>query len=77
MNMQIYVTSPAATSFIYFLIGENYFYVLYLFYLFVFFTFLPKQKLFSNSALLFFVLSDPSIYWCINKICFVFYARRE
>ncbi len=32
MNMQIYVTSTAATSFIYFLIGENYFYVLYLFY---------------------------------------------
>ncbi len=27
-DMQINVTSPAATSFIYFLIGENYFYVL-------------------------------------------------
>ncbi len=49
MNIQINVTSPAATSFIYFLIGENYFYVLYLFYLFVFFTssilFLNKNRL--------------------------------
>ncbi len=81
MNMQINVTSPAATSFIYFLIGENYFYVLYLFYLFVFFT--SSKILFLNKNclvtvhFLFFVLSDPSIYWCINKICFVFYARRE
>ncbi len=45
MNMQINVTSPAATSFIYFLIGENYFYVLYLFYLFVF---LPHRRFFLN-----------------------------
>ncbi len=71
MNMQINVTSPAATSFIYFLIGENYFYVLYLFYLFVFFT--SSKILFLNKNclvtvhFLFFVLSDPSIYWCIIR----------
>ncbi len=46
MNMHINVRSPAATSFIYFLIGENYFYVLYLFYLFVFFT--SSKILFLN-----------------------------
>ncbi len=66
MNMQINVTSPAATSFIYFLIGENYFYVLYLFYLFVFFylieDFIFKQKLFSNSSLFYFLYSQTPLF---------------
>ncbi len=66
MNMQINVTSPAATSFIYFLIGENYFYVLYLFYRFFFFylieDFIFKQKLFSNSALFYFLYSQTPLF---------------
>ncbi len=64
--MQINMMSPAATSFIYFLIGENYFYVLYLFYLFVFFylieAFIFKQKLFSNSALFYFLYSQTPLF---------------
>ncbi len=66
MNMQINVTSPVATSFILFLIGENYFYVLYLFYLFVFFylieDFIFKQKPFSNSALFYFLYSQTPLF---------------
>ncbi len=43
----------------------------------VFFFFTSSKILFLNKNclvtvhFLFFVLSDPSIYWCINKICFV------
>ncbi len=69
MNMLINVTSPATTSFIYFLIGEIYFYVLYLFYLFFFYLiedFIFKQKLFSNSALFIFCTLRP-LYLLVYK----------
>ncbi len=68
MNMLINVTSPAATSFIYFLIGENYFYVLYLpvFFFYLIEDFIFKQKLFSNSALFIFCTLRP-LYLLVYK----------
>ncbi len=47
---KINVRSPGHTSFILFLIGENYFYVLYLFYLFVFF-YLIEDFIFKQNCL--------------------------
>ncbi len=68
MNMLINVTSPAATSFIYFLIGENYFYVLYFtcFFFYLIKDFIFKQKLFSNSALFIFCTLRP-LYLLVYK----------
>ncbi len=68
MNMLINVTSPAATSFIYFLIGENYFYVLYFtcFFFYLIEDFIFKQKLFSNSALFIFCTLRP-LYLLVYK----------